>query len=91
MFSVRDEPSGESEEALKLYLDVARAIRKVDPRARISFNPGESATLKTFPILDPWCDVWLPYTHHRHYHPDDAAAKRAIFSVKPWMKPITCC
>lgn len=74
-----------TEEALKPFLDVAKAIRKVDSRARISFNPGDGGTLKTFQILDPWCDGWLPYSHHRYYPPGEAEAKRAIFTAKPWL------
>lgn len=85
MFSVLDEPSGATEEALKPYIDTAKAIHKVDPRARVSFNPGEAARLATFQILDPYCDVWLPYTHHRYHHPNEAEAKRAIFTAKPWI------
>jgi hypothetical protein len=85
VFSIKDEPHGRTEEELKPYLDIAKAVRKVDPRARMSFNPGEAAPLVTFQILAPYCDVWLPYTHHRVYTPQEAAAKRAIFTVKPWM------
>jgi len=91
IFTVRDEPHGKSEEDLKAYLDVAKAIREADPETRISFNPGEAGTLPTFEILDSYCDFWLPYTHHRTYHPKEAAAKRAIFTVKPWMWYTTPC
>ena len=85
IFSVKDEPGGATEEALKPYIDVAKAIHAVDPKARVSFNPGDSGTLATFQVLDPYCDFWLPYTHHRYYHPNEAAAKMALISAKPWM------
>ena len=91
IFTIRDEPSGETEESLAEYLDVARVIREADPQARVSFNPGEAASLKTFELLDPLCDFWLPYTIHRSYPPAQAAAKREIFTVKPWMWYTTPC
>ncbi|MDI9583411.1 MAG: hypothetical protein QM473_04265 [Acidobacteriota bacterium] len=91
IFTIRDEPSGETEEKLKPYLDVARAVKEADPQARVSFNPGEAGSLKTFELLDPLCDFWLPYTIHRSYPPQDAAAKRAIFTRKPWMWYTTPC
>ncbi len=91
IFTIRDEPSGDTEEKLKEYLDVARAVGEADPQARVSFNPGEAASLKTFELLDPFCDFWLPYTIHRSYPPAQAAAKRAIFTVKPWMWYTTPC
>lgn len=91
IFTIMDEPTAGDEEGLKPFLDIARKIREVDPQARISFNPGEVATLATFKTLDPWCDFWLPYTIHRVYHPSEAEAKRAIFTVKPWMWYTTPC
>lgn len=91
VFTVRDEPKGGTPELLKNYLDTAQAIRQADPRARISFNPGEAATLATFQLLDPLCDFWMPYVLHLSYPPKEAATKRAIYSAKPWMWYSTPC
>jgi hypothetical protein len=85
MLTIMDEPTAASEEALKPFLDVAKAIRSAEPKARISFNPGDSASLATFQILDPWCDVWLPYRVHLVYPPAEKDAKRALFTAKPWL------
>jgi len=82
---VMDEPHGATEEELKPYLDVAKAVRKVDSKVHLSFNPGDSAPLATFQILEPYCDFWLPYTHHRVYPPEEAEAKMAIITARPWM------
>ena len=90
-FTIRDEPTGKDEAGLKDYLDVARAIRKVDPKARVSFNPGDTASAATFRTLAPWCDFWIPYAHHRVYPPQEAAAKREVFTPKPWMWYTTPC
>lgn len=85
VFTILDEPTAATEEGLKPFLDIARAIRAADPRARICFNPGEAASLATFRILDPWCDVWLPYRVHLVYPPAEKDAKRALFTAKPWL------
>jgi len=90
-FIIRDEPTGATEQALAPFINEAKTIKAVDPKARVCFNPGEAATLATFKVLDPCCDVWMPYTHHRYYHPNEAAAKRAIFTPKPWMWYTTPC
>ena len=91
IFTIRDEPGGKNREELKDYIGPAEAIRAADPQARISFNPGEAGTLATFETLAPLCDFWIPYTIHRTYPPAEAAAKRAIFTVKPWMWYTTPC
>jgi hypothetical protein len=85
VFKVGDEPHGETEEALKAFIDIARTVRQADARARISFNPGDAATAATFQILEPWCDLWIPYQLHLTYPPAQAAAKRAVFTAKPWL------
>jgi hypothetical protein len=85
ILTIRDEPTGADEVKLKPFLDIAKAIRQADPKARISFNPGDTASLATFKTLDPWCDFWIPYRHHVVYPPAEAAGKRAVFTVKPWM------
>ncbi len=91
VFTIRDEPCGKTDEELKPFLDTARAVREADPKARLSFNPGEAAGLETFQILDPFCDFWLPYRHHLVYPPQQAAAKRAIITAKTWMWYTTPC
>ncbi|MGI8923621.1 MAG: hypothetical protein ACR2HJ_06205 [Fimbriimonadales bacterium] len=91
VFTILDEPSGDTEEKLKPFLDVARTIRAVDPQVRISFNPSEAAKLETFEMLDPWADFWLPYSLHLSHPPQTAAAKQAIYTTKPWMWYTTPC
>lgn len=87
---IMDEPSGETEEKLKPYLDAAKALRALDPKIRISFNPGEAATLPTFQILAPYCDFWLPYSLHLSAH-WGGPEKWAIYKAKPWMWYTTPC
>jgi len=91
VFTIRDEPTAATAEGLAPYINEAKIIRQVDPKLRICLNPGEAATLATFKILDPYCDVWQPYTHHRYYHPKEAAAKKAIFTAEPWLWYTTPC
>ena len=91
IFTIRDEPSGETAEHLKPFLDVAKAIRAADPRARISFNPSEAANLGTFQALAPWNDFWMPYAVHLNYPPQEVAAKHAIYTIQPWMWYTTPC
>lgn len=86
---VYDEPAGKTPAALARYLAVARAIRQVDPKIRISFNPGESATIETFRVLAPFCDFWIPYALHLRYQ--HIAEKRKIYTAKPWMFYSTPC
>ncbi len=87
---IMDEPSGDTEEKLKPYLDAAKALRELDPHVRISFNPGEAATLPTFQLLAPYCDFWLPYS--LHLSPNwGGPEKWAIYKAKPWMWYTTPC
>jgi len=89
--AIKDEPSGGTEEALKSYLDVAKAIRAVDPKVRVSFNPGEAAELATFQVLAPHCDFWVPYTKHVFAPHWGNPEKWKIFHPKPWMWYTTPC
>ena len=82
---ILDEPSGTTEEELKPYLDIAKAIRAADPKVRISFNPSEAAQLATFQILAPYCDVWNPYSLHVFSPYGGNPEKWQIFHPKPWM------
>lgn len=84
VFAIRDEPSG-SVAQLQPYLELAQFIRQSDPRAGISFNPGEGATPETFRVLDPYANIWMPFARHLVNPPADVPAKRAIFSAKPWL------
>jgi len=88
---VWDEPSGKTESQLRKFTAAAKAIRAINPKARIAFNPGEPATLATFQILDPHCDIWMPFNRHFVYHPKEAAAKKKIITSKPWMDYTTPC
>mgnify|MGYP005835629939 CR=1 FL=1 len=87
---IMDEPSGETEEQLKPYLDAAKALRALDPNIRISFNPGEAGTVPTFQILAPYCDFWLPYSLHLSEN-WGGPEKWAIYKAKPWMWYTTPC
>jgi hypothetical protein len=82
---ILDEPGGTTEESLKPYLDVAKAIRAADPRVRICFNPSESAELATFQLLAPYCDLWCPYVKHIFSPYWGNPEKKAIYQPKPWM------
>jgi hypothetical protein len=84
VFAVRDEPHGSTPAQLQPFLDLAQFIRQSDPRAGISFNPGDGATLPTFKILDPYANIWIPFARHLVNPPDEVLAKRAIFAAKPW-------
>ncbi len=88
---IMDEPGGTTAEALKPYLDVAKAIRAADPRVRLCFNPSEAAQLATFEVLAPYCDVWCPYTLHvfSPYHGNPE--KQSIYRPKPWLWYTTPC
>ena len=85
IFVIGDEPTGKTEDALKPFLDMAKAIRAADPQARISFNPGDTANIETFRILDPYCDFWIPYSVHMRNIAGQAMQRREIFTTKPWM------
>jgi hypothetical protein len=90
MVGIRDEPGADTAEKLKDYIDVAKAVRRVDPRARICFNPSEAASLKTFQILEPLADFWLPYT--LHLSPNyNGPEKKKIYTPKPWLWYTTPC
>ena len=80
VFSVMDEPNGSTQAELQNYIDMANAIHAADPNVRVSFNPGEAASLATFQILNPYCQVWLPFALHT-----GDPAKMAIITSKPWM------
>jgi hypothetical protein len=87
---ISDEPCGKTEEELKPYLDVAKAIRAADPKVRLSFNPGEAASVPTFRILDPFCDFWIPYALHLSPY-WGGPEKWALYKAKPWMWYTTPC
>jgi len=88
---IMDEPGGVTEEALKPFLDVAKAIRAADPKVRICFNPSEAAQLATFQVLAPYCDVWNPYSMHVFSPYWGNPEKWKIFHPKPWMWYTTPC
>lgn len=87
---IHDEPCGKTEEELKSFLNTAQQIRAADPNVRISFNPGESASLDTFKVLAPYCDFWLPYSLHLSQY-WGGPEKWAIYKSKPWMWYTTPC
>ena len=89
--AIKDEPGGTTEEALQPYIDVARALHKHAPEARVSFNPGEGAKLATFEMLDPYCDFWIPYTKHVFAPYWGNPKKWALVHPKPWMWYTTPC
>ncbi len=88
---VLDEPGGKTETELKQYIEIAKAIKEVDPNVRISFNPGEAATLPTFQILAPYCDFWVPYSLHVFSPYYENPKKKEIYLKKPWMWYTTPC
>ncbi len=84
VFAIKDEPGADAAQ-LQQYLSLAQFIKQSDPRAGISFNPGESATLLTFQTLDPYANIWMPFRRHLVNPTNEVAAKTAIFSAKPWL------
>ena len=86
-----DEPSGATAAELGRFINAAEKIHALEPSLRRAFNPGEPAVLKTFELLDPLCEVWMPYDRHFIYHPNEAAAKTRIITAKPWMDYTTPC
>jgi hypothetical protein len=88
---IMDEPGGTTEEALKPFIDVAKAIRAADPKVRISFNPSEAAKLETFQVLARYCDFWNPYSLHVFAPYWGNPEKWKIFHPKPWMWYTTPC
>ena len=93
MVVVKDEPSGNDANRLRPYIDIAKVTHKLDPKVRISYNPGEPATDITFQILQPYCDIWMPYSHHRVYGPKSHQLqnKRSCIFSKPWLWYTTPC
>jgi len=88
---IMDEPGGTTEEALKPYLDIGKAMRAADPKVRMSYNPSEAAKLETFQILAPYADVWNPYSLHVFAPYWGNPEKWKIFHPKPWMWYTTPC
>ena len=88
---ILDEPGGTTPEALKPFLDVAKAIRAADPKVRICFNPSEAAQLATFQILAPYCDFWCPYSLHVFSPYYGNPEKKKIYLPQPWMWYTTPC
>jgi len=88
---VLDEPCGKIETELMPFIQRAKAIKEVDQNVRISFNPGEAATLATFQILAPYCDFWVPYSLHVFSPYYDNPKKKEIYLKKPWMWYTTPC
>ena len=88
---IKDEPGGTTEEALRPFIDVALALRRHAPEARVSFNPSEGAELATFEVLAPYCDFWIPYAKHVFAPHWGNPKKWAIFRPKPWMWYTTPC
>jgi hypothetical protein len=88
---IMDEPGGTTPEALKPYLDVAKALRAVDLNVRICFNPGDAAQLATFQVLAPYCDFWQPYSLHVFSPYYGNPEKKKIYLPKPWMWYTTPC
>ncbi|MCM8817626.1 MAG: hypothetical protein NC913_09010, partial [Candidatus Omnitrophica bacterium] len=88
---VGDEPGGTTETELVRFIEPAKAIKQIDPKIRISYNPGESAKLATFQILAPYCDFWIPYSLHVFSPYYDNPKKKEIYLNKPWMWYTTPC
>ncbi|MCM8773056.1 MAG: hypothetical protein NC922_08420 [Candidatus Omnitrophica bacterium] len=86
-----DEPCGKTETELIRYIEPAKAIKQIDPKIRIAYNPGEAATLETFKILAPYCDFWIPYSLHVFSPYYDNPKKKEIYLKKPWMWYTTPC
>jgi hypothetical protein len=88
---ILDEPGGKTETELKPFIDIAKMIRAYDQKVRISFNPGEAATLDTFRVLAPYCDFWIPYSLHVFSPYYGNPEKKQIYQKKPWMWYTTPC
>lgn len=86
MMSVNDEPTGKTPAELADYLAIGKLIREIDPRLKITMNPGEAANAATFQILQPLVDVWNPYKLHLSYGPS-----RRDYLKKPWIWYTTPC
>ncbi|MEI6635944.1 MAG: hypothetical protein WCO99_05215 [Planctomycetota bacterium] len=85
-FSVIDEPAGQNEQELAEYIAIGKMIRGIDPRARMTMNPGEPARAATFAILQPYVDLWNPYALHLAFGPSGRA-----YLEKPWIWYTTPC
>ncbi|MEI7437844.1 MAG: hypothetical protein WCL16_13650, partial [bacterium] len=86
MFSVMDEPCGQTAAELGAYLSMAGMIRAADPKVKITMNPGEAARAATFSILQPYVDLWNPYALHLSYGPSGRD-----YLKKPWIWYTTPC
>jgi hypothetical protein len=86
VFSVLDEPAGQTEQELAQYISIAKLIRQIDPRVRIMMNPGEPARAATFAILQPYVDLWNPYALHLSFAPSGRD-----YLKKPWIWYSTPC
>jgi hypothetical protein len=86
MFSILDEPTGQSAQELKEYLTIGKMIRDADPKVKITMNPGEAARAATFQILQPFTDLWNPYKLHLDYGPSGRD-----YLKKPWIWYTTPC
>lgn len=71
-----DEPSG----LAGGWVYRGKVAKEIDPRIRISYNPGSRAGVETFKALDPYCSVWYPYIGHLNF-PD----RVAVFAAKPYL------
>jgi hypothetical protein len=86
MFSIKDEPTGLTPQALAGHIAIAKMIREADPKVRITMNPGEAARAATFSILQPYVDLWNPYSLHLSYGPSGRD-----YLKKPWIWYTTPC
>ena len=86
VFSVLDEPAGQTEKELAEYISIAKLIRTIDPQVRIMMNPGEPARAATFAILQPYVDLWNPYALHLAFAPSGRD-----YLKKPWIWYTTPC
>lgn len=89
--NIMDEPTAGTPEGLQPYTDIAEALHYADPNVRVSFNPGEGASLATFQILNPYCDFWIPYSLHVFSPYYDNPQKKLLYQPKPWMWYSTPC
>lgn len=86
MMSINDEPTGKTAKELADYLAIGKMIREIDPRLKITLNPGEAANAATFQILQPFADLWNPYKLHLSYGPSGRD-----YLKKPWIWYTTPC
>ena len=86
MISVNDEPTGKTAKELADYLAIGKMIRELEPKLKITMNPGEAANAETFRILQPFVDLWNPYKLHLTYGPSGRD-----YLKKPWIWYTTPC